>query len=421
MILAPENEFRFEISAGTTVVMTLNSGTAELFGAEMGRSHPYSFSGPRHGAIFTWHGCTLDIKGECQHSYVASETPMAHYMKLHAELEARRAAALASGMRGPCVLVAGPADTGKTSLATLLVNYAARCGRTVLLVELNLAHGALGLPGCLSATPMNRPIDIERHTDDLMPLSYWLGSPSAAEQTLRFRRLLKKIAADVRKRLAAQPATAGVVISTAGSVDNVGLDLLLAQITELAPDMLVVMGDDRLTSQLAKSAEVAGSPSPPPTVVKVPKSGGVISRSPESREAAMGQRWWQYFSGAAGELCPHSIELDIDAMQVYAINEAPQAPVSALPLGMQLPQDQLAASCLPAARFGELLHMLLAVVFSASGKCDDLLDAPVAGIIAVTAVDLKRQKITVLSPAPLPLPSNIFLSGSIKWRATTRS
>ena len=49
---------------------------------------------------------------------------MASYTKLHAELEARRAAAQANRTRGPCVLVAGPADTGKTSLAYLLAGSA---------------------------------------------------------------------------------------------------------------------------------------------------------------------------------------------------------------------------------------------------------------------------------------------------------
>ena len=92
---------------------------AEVFGAEMVLGRVYSFSGTQQ-AIFSWSGCTLEVRGTTGHSYIASETPMASYLQVHGELDMRRHAAHAAGTDGPRVLVCGPADTGKSSLSRLL-------------------------------------------------------------------------------------------------------------------------------------------------------------------------------------------------------------------------------------------------------------------------------------------------------------
>jgi len=74
------------------------------------------------------------------------------------------------------------------------------------------------------------------------------------------------------------------------------------------------------------------------------------------------------------------------------------------------------ASCaVSSSAFVSLTHTVLALAFATSTQCDDLLRANIAGLVLVTSVDAEAQKITILSPAPLPLPSNILLAGSIKW------
>ena len=89
--------------------------------------------------------------------------------------------------------------------------------------------------------------------------------------------------------------------------------------------------------------------------------------------------------------------------------------MSALPIGVRLQRDQLAATPLTAAQYPSLVHSVLAVVLTDSSKCDDLLQANIAGFVFVTAVDVERQKITLLSPSPLALPSTRLLSGTVKW------
>ena len=90
--------------------------------------------------------------------------------------------------------------------------------------------------------------------------------------------------------------------------------------------------------------------------------------------------------------------------------------MSALPIGVKLARDPLAAVLVPPSQYPSLVHSILAVVLTESSKCDDLLTANAAGFVFVTMVDMERQKITVLSPSPLALPSTRLLVGSLKWQ-----
>ena len=90
---------------------------------------------------------------------------MTSYLELHLKLEQQRAAAKANGTAGPRVLVAGPTDTGKSSLCRLLANLLARCGNSTTLVDLDIGQGEMSVPGCVSAVPIHRPLDIEVRTE----------------------------------------------------------------------------------------------------------------------------------------------------------------------------------------------------------------------------------------------------------------
>ena len=421
--LQPFQEYRFEtpLLAAEPVTVTLSKGRAEIFGAELAPGRAYTFPPGKAEAVFTFHGCALEIVGRMSHAYVASDTPMPSYLQLHARLDAMRMAG-----RPPRVLVAGPADTGKSSLCRTLANWMARSGHAGTLVDLDVGAGELAVPGALAAAPVGRPLDAERGTEELSPLCFWFGHPAVGgsatgDHVPQFRRLVASLAAAVGRRhgggLAAgggaggpnPPPPGGVVINTVGWVDGPGYDLLLQQADAFDADVIVVIGDDRLHSQLSAAAEQSNKK---PTVVKLAKSGGVVHRSDDAKRVGRVARLREYFYGVPGDLCPHATTVDFDALQVYIVTKAPQAPSSALPLGMQVPQEQLAATRVTAAI--SLLNAVLAVVLTSSSKCDDLLAAPAAGFVYVSAVDVESGKVTLLAPSPAALPSNVLLSGAIK-------
>jgi polyribonucleotide 5'-hydroxyl-kinase len=56
---------------------------------------------------------------------------------------------------GPVVAVIGPSSCGKTSLVKILINYAIRSGWNPLLVETDVRHGMITVPGALSAVQVS--------------------------------------------------------------------------------------------------------------------------------------------------------------------------------------------------------------------------------------------------------------------------
>lgn len=75
--LEADSELRFEIETkGKSATIELKSGMAELFGTEMVRNKPYEFSTGAKVAIFTYHGCIIQIRGYTDVCYTAKETPM---------------------------------------------------------------------------------------------------------------------------------------------------------------------------------------------------------------------------------------------------------------------------------------------------------------------------------------------------------
>lgn len=79
------------------------SGKAEIFGSELTKSRKYTFASGSKVAIFTWHGCTVNMWGKTEVAYTATNTPMVMYMNVHGALEQMRIKAESEVGRGPRV------------------------------------------------------------------------------------------------------------------------------------------------------------------------------------------------------------------------------------------------------------------------------------------------------------------------------
>lgn len=137
--LGPDHEFRFEVDFNTRAIVKLIQGTAEIFGTELAVGVEYSFTG-RKAAVYTWHGCTLEVKGQFSVEYIANETPMTSYLNTHLALEQFRQRMKADKELGPRVLVIGPHDVGKTSLCKILASYSLKQGGTPIYVSLDTSE-----------------------------------------------------------------------------------------------------------------------------------------------------------------------------------------------------------------------------------------------------------------------------------------
>lgn len=70
-----------------------------------------------------------------------------------------------------------------------------------------------------------------------------------------------------------------MIINTMGWVEGLGYELLLHAAHTLHADVVLVVGQDRLYSQLSASLKDV-------TLAKLPKSGGVVTRDPVFRKDA---------------------------------------------------------------------------------------------------------------------------------------
>jgi polyribonucleotide 5'-hydroxyl-kinase len=246
-VLAAEIELRLEVSHGS-LSLILQKGSCELWGVELALNKIYTLTGGAKLALFTWHGCVIDV--DCENleiSYTSDETNAnVAYVNTHAQLETLRDEALASQTEGPRVLIAGPPESGKSSLAHILIAYgtflcschfcwvvhtlilgcwlATKLGRTPLWVDLDPADNALSVPGTLAVAPVTASsITVEPGLPPTTPLVMWYGSTSL-DNTDLFKAQVSAMSNKMDQRMQGDSDSArasGIIVNTNGWIQDV--------------------------------------------------------------------------------------------------------------------------------------------------------------------------------------------------------
>ncbi|PNW85613.1 hypothetical protein CHLRE_03g194800v5 [Chlamydomonas reinhardtii] len=414
--LSANQELRLECPSGKAVSIKLEEGAAEVFGTELQRGKSVPVSGQKL-AVFTWQGCKVTVEGEPSVQYVADETPMAQYLNTHRTLaarrdEARRAGASSPGSpagRGPVVVVVGPTDSGKSTLCRLLCNWAVRDGYAPTFVDLDVGQGTITVPGCLSAVPVEQPIDLVEGINNI-PIVFFYGHSSPGENPTLFKLLVDKLAGVLARRAAADPsvAAAGCVINTFGWVDGLGYELQKYLIQAFQCDVVLAMEQDRLHATLQQDLKAA---MPRTSILKLAKSGGAVKREGEERRGAREARVRDYFYGAPGApLQPATMTVKATDLAVYRIGSGPRAPNTALPIGAVSLADPLRLQALPPSL--EMLQAVMAV--SHAPTPDQILNMNVAGFVLIKDVDTARGTVTLVAPAAGQLPGRYLITGTLR-------
>lgn len=367
-------------------------------------------------AVFTWHGCVINIEGTVE-SYTSKETPMMFYLNIHGALENMRTQAAAKEKRGPTLMVCGPTDVGKTTLCQLLLNYAVRRGRTPAFVDLDVGQGTIGVPGTIGVNVIERPADVESGFSQVAPLIFHYGSNSPGSNMDLYKLLITQSALAVKKRGETDPAvrSAGTIINTCGWTTGAGLKALLYTAKAFEVDVILVIDQEKLYNELVKGREL-------PRLVKViftPKSGGVVTRSKENRQVYRDSRIREYFYGSGlkdstnTQFYPHSFEVPFQKLKVYKVG-APSIPDSCMPLGMKANDTQ--TKIVPVTAGHSLLHHLLSLTYCTPAFKSQAVEKNIQGVVCVSAVDTEREMLTILSPQPKPLPTDcIFLLSEVQF------
>ncbi|KAH7532604.1 protein CLP1 homolog isoform X1 [Ziziphus jujuba] len=411
--LERESELRIEVANDTPLKLRLVTGTAEIFGTELPPEIWLTFPPRLKFAVFTWYGATIELDGTTETDYTADETPMISYVNVHAVLEGRRNRAKASSSEGPRVIVVGPTDSGKSTLSRMLLSWAAKQGWKPTFVDLDIGQGSITIPGCIAATPIEMPIDPVEGIPLEIPLVYFYGHTTPSNNVDLYKVLVKELSQMLERQFAgnAESRAAGMVINTMGWIEGVGYELLLHAIDTFNANVVLVLGQEKLWSMLK---DVLRNKQPNVDVVKLQRSGGVVSRNAKFRQKARSHRIREYFYGLANDLSPHSNIANFSDLSVYRIGGGPQAPRSALPIGAEPAADPTRLVHVNINR--DLLHLVLAVSFAK--EPEQIISSNVAGFIYVTDIDIQRKKITYLAPSAGELPSKFLIVGTLTWLET---
>ncbi|KAG0579627.1 hypothetical protein KC19_4G111200 [Ceratodon purpureus] len=409
-VLQRENELRVEVGMNSALHLQLVDGTAEIFGSELPPMFWMTFPAGHKFAVFTWNGCTIEVDGVFDVAYVADETPMVSYANVHSVLEQRRRRAKDGFAAGPRCVVGGPTDHGKSSLARMLLSWAAREGWRPTFTDLDIGQGSITIPGTVSATPVEMPIHPVEGVPSNQALVYFYGHTTPSVNVNLYKALVQELTRKLDSEPASNPdlQAAGMVINTMGWVEGVGYELLLHAIETLRADTVLVLGQEKLHTMLQTALNARN---PAVEVVKLHKSGGVVTRNRDYRQHTRVQKINEYFYGISQELFPHCFVANFSDFQVFRLGGGPQAPLSALPIGAKPVADP--TRVVPVRFSKELLHAVLSVSFAKVPE--DLLKSNVAGFIHIQDVDMERQKVTYMAPCPGPLPNQLLLAGSLVW------
>lgn len=523
--LSARSELRLEIPANTYVTLTLLTGSAEIFGAEMapdysltslnsvdipkGRvSSPFYASkqsyivrGHTKLAIFTWHGCTLDVDVELGRSldisYTSSETSAnIAYLNVHSYLEALRDEALSTGNGlsmsaknisattiqdvknseplsdtkiktsiGPRVILVGPADSGKTSLARVLTSYAIKMGRNPILVDLDVSQNILSVPGTFAYATMTwDSISVTTHSEGgnsialcKDPVVFWYGSTDPSSNPNLYKMQLDALARSLDQRLnhygvinmtkeksystKSDVRASGIIVNTSWWIEDKGYQLLLHAVLTLKINIILVIGHDRLysmlqshfskgfTTEFAYQHNKTSLSNAVPKIMKLPRSGGVVSRDSSFRRISRNISINRYFHGdivrsknreiMSNQYTPSLQEHTISKLILYKMSKV-SLTESMLPVSAKQTTEPLE---LVTVEFGpSLLHSVLAVCsfkavkkYGETGNASYLYLSTIAGFVVVEKVDMLKKIISFLSPSVDPLPSNVLLMGDLTW------
>mmetsp|Transcript_60773 Transcript_60773/g.140407 ORF Transcript_60773/g.140407 Transcript_60773/m.140407 type:complete len:434 (-) Transcript_60773:9-1310(-) len=411
-VVAAEDGVRIRILQGGAPQAQVGE---EMFGAELLPDQDYVLRKGQRGAIYTYFGCVLAVVGKTAQDYVAPNQVMKEYVQCAAILEKRRQRAEDLGNRAPRVLVTGSSQSGKSTLCTMLCNYAVRRERTPVFVELDTRYSSQvqlgGVPGAVSASV----IDSTAWDDEpVETISYFFGHVEWTDAPQLFQKVTGMLATLVRRKLSSvvksdaltQAQRSGVIVNAPAQPSSAVLNHI---ISAFEIDVVFVLDNDSLHADLKRSYPTTYT-GPSVEVVPLQKAGGVVQDHSAKLREYREQRWREYFYGAAGELTPMPQVVKLEDTHIVHL-EAAVVPPSFLPHG-QGPAAEEDVSAVPySGPVQHLQHALLAV--SSATTLDQVVFAPVLGFVVVTAID--DQIVDLLCPAErLPSIPLFLIVGDVK-------
>lgn len=282
------------------------------------------------------------------------------------------------------------------------------------------------------------------------PLVMWHGGSKTLNGDL-FRAQVDRLAACINSRLQEDELarSSGIIVNTNGWIQEEGFKLLLHAAEALEISVILIMGHDRLYSMMTNHYSKQPDVVEVPKVLKLPRSGGVVSRPEPFLRNVRSRAVKRYFYGdmmdppkssdgatttsttstpgassslataKIPQLTPFLLQLPFAEVEIFKLSS--MALISSLlPVAQQQTTDAIQIHQVPIEE--ALQHSIVAVCHPAavqsyreSGRGRDLWMAGVAGFCVVERVVMESDTLHLLSPCAGSLPSKTLLLGEITW------
>lgn len=314
----------------------------------------------------------------------------------------------------------------------------------------------MSIPGTLTATVFKTLMDVESvdgwgsspmsgpsAVPVKLPLVYYHGLPDTADnEGANFKALVSRLALASTGRLQDDPEAkeAGVIIDTPGSIASgkggaMGYDLISHIVSEFAVSNIVVLGSERLYSDMTKrfdgksvsaSASSAGETI---AVIKLPKSGGCVDRDETFMKSARAAQVKAYFFGSPDlsngiALSPRQQQVEWRHLSVWRLKGGEKeggTGLTFLPGGVEEEDDIAKPLGTGGGKFLERMSQpvaamrscVLAVMNADAEATEDaeIRDSSVMGFLYVVDVDEARGKINLLAPVAGRIPNRPIVWG----------
>lgn len=459
------SEWRFEVPFKMVMKIKLNEGVGEIFGTELPNDVDLRFTGAKL-AIYAPlpSGCRLqyelsqnkenvNISNESSEisEYISDESAIPQYTNLHFALEVMRQEATTDASRkGPKVLIVGNSQSGKTSLAKVLVSYAVKMDRVPLLVNLDPNEGVFSVPGSLTATPISDFLDVESvggwggsttsgatFHNPKQPLVKSFGFDNIAENIELYKYQVSQLGVAALSRLAEdlQVRAGGFVIDTptltikdATVIENI--------VSDFEVDLIVVMGSDRLTVDLKRKFKHRMEKNTL-NIIKVGRNSAIAELEDTFIRKWQEETIKEYFNGNyKTRLSPYMADVDFSNFTIYkAVKLSEYTSLLAfLPSGDDYDAEGSTETeekkeentldkyfvKLEEPSSSNLENSIVAITqvpVPPTGKFlnRDLLNSSILGFAHVASVDDTKKRMSLLLPFPGQIPRNVLIATSIGY------
>lgn len=256
--------------------LSIAEGSVRVFGAELREGVSIFVEPTRALPLYAQENATVNVE-EGSFAFHFGDTIPKEWYTLAEEI---------SSIGARRILIIGDVDSGKTSLATLLVNYLVKSRNRVALIDADVGQKSVGPPGTIGLGITEQEV----YSITTIPLydAFFIGSNSPASIIYRSISGVNLLA---RK---AEKISNHIVVDTTGwTTEPEGRELKFFKALLLEPDLVILVGS---SSQLAQIERSLGSLF---KVQRVPKPQVVLGRDKQDRREYRKYVYAKHFTGAS--------------------------------------------------------------------------------------------------------------------------